>query len=173
MESTRDPNRELNYPSVYIYLRELINDYLINTKNARLKLGLLLIPKGVYDWNLLPEVVVGLEEVRLKDYNDQDSVQFVNEGRDASYRDEDLYYISSEDEAELEDEAEVENNTEDTRFTIDGITFDRANSNQVINSQEYRQFIDNGYVSEPEAEEEDNLEIPPINISRFTWPQRG
>jgi len=70
MESTRDPNRELNYPSVYIYLRELINDYLINTKNARLKLGLLLIPKGVYDWNLLPEVVVGLEEVRLKDYND-------------------------------------------------------------------------------------------------------
>jgi len=48
-ESTRDSNRELNHPSTYIYLRELINNYLINTKNARLKLGLLLTPKGVYD----------------------------------------------------------------------------------------------------------------------------
>ena len=66
----RDSNRELNYPSTYIYLRESINNYLINTKNARLKLVLLLIPKGVYNWNLSPEVTIGLEEVRLKDYND-------------------------------------------------------------------------------------------------------
>jgi hypothetical protein len=33
--------------------------------------------------------------------------------------------------------------------------------------------MENRYASEPEAEEEDNLEIPPINISRFTRPQRG
>jgi hypothetical protein len=39
-------------------------------KNTCLKLGLLLIPKGVYDWNLLLEVAMGLEEARLKDYND-------------------------------------------------------------------------------------------------------
>ena len=48
-ESICDSNRELNYLSTYIYLRELINNYLINTKNARLKLGLLLIPKGIYN----------------------------------------------------------------------------------------------------------------------------
>ena len=60
---------------------------------------------------------MGLEEVRLKDYNNQDSVQFINKGRDASHRDKDLYYISSKDEAEVED------NIEDTRFTIDSITF--------------------------------------------------
>jgi len=75
---------------------------------------------------------VGLEEARLKDYNNQDGIQFINEGRDASYRDEDLTYISSNNEAEVED------NTEDTRFTIDSITFNRVNSNWVINSQEYR-----------------------------------
>jgi hypothetical protein len=110
---------------------------------------------------------VGLEEARLKDYNDQDGVQFVNEGRDASCRDKDLHYISSEDEAEVED------NAEDTRFTVDGITFDRANGNWVINGQEYRQFMDNGYASEAEAEEEDNLGIPPVNITRFTRRQRS
>jgi hypothetical protein len=66
---------------------------------------------------------VGLEEVRLKDYNNQDSIQFVNKERDASYRDKDLNYISSKDEAEVKD------NIEDTRFTIDSITFNRANGN--------------------------------------------
>jgi hypothetical protein len=30
--------------------------------------------------------------------------------------------------------------------------------------------MDNRYVSEAEAEEDNNLEIPPVNISRFTWP---
>jgi hypothetical protein len=68
-ETTRDSNGNLNHSSIYIYLRELINDYLINIKNTRLKLGLLLIPKGIYNWNPLPEVAVGLEEARLKDYN--------------------------------------------------------------------------------------------------------
>jgi hypothetical protein len=29
--------------------------------------------------------------------------------------------------------------------------------------------MEDGYVSEPEAEEEDDLEIPPVNIRRFTW----
>jgi hypothetical protein len=48
-ETTRDSNRNLNYSSTYIYLRESINNYLINTKNTRLKLGLLLIPKGIYN----------------------------------------------------------------------------------------------------------------------------
>ena len=127
-ECTRDANRDLNYLSAYIYLRELINNHLINTKNTRPKLGLLSIPKGIYNQNLLLEVAVGLEEARLKDYNNQDGIQFINEGRDASYRDEDLTYISSNNEAEVED------NTEDTRFTIDSITFNRVNSNQVINS---------------------------------------
>jgi hypothetical protein len=28
--------------------------------------------------------------------------------------------------------------------------------------------MENGYVSEPEAEEEDDLEIAPVNIRRFT-----
>ena len=69
-EFTRNSKGDLNYSSAYIYLRESINDYLINTKNARLKLGLLLIPKGIYDWNPLLEVAIGLEEARLKDYND-------------------------------------------------------------------------------------------------------
>jgi hypothetical protein len=105
---------------------------------------------------------VGLEEARLKDYNDQDGIQFVNEGRDASCRDEDLIYIGSDDEAE------VENNAGGTGFTIDGTTFDRANGNWVINGQEYRQYMEDGYASEPEAEEEDDLEIPPVNIRRFT-----
>jgi hypothetical protein len=27
--------------------------------------------------------------------------------------------------------------------------------------------MENGYASEPEAEKEDNLEIPPVNIRRF------
>jgi hypothetical protein len=71
---------------------------------------------------------MGLEEARLKDYNNQDGIQFINKGRDTSYRDKDLNYISSKDKAE------VENNTEDTRFTIDSITFNRANGNWVINS---------------------------------------
>jgi hypothetical protein len=69
-ESTRDSNREINYLSAYIYLRESITDHLINTKNTHPKLGLLLISKGIYNWNLSPEVAVGLEEARLKDYND-------------------------------------------------------------------------------------------------------
>ena len=68
-ESTRDLNKELNHLSTYIYLRELISDYLINTKNTRPKLGLLLIPKGIYNQNPLLEVAIGLEEARLKDYN--------------------------------------------------------------------------------------------------------
>jgi hypothetical protein len=161
-ESTRDSNGEINHLSAYIYLRESITDHLINTKNARPKLGLLLTPKGVYNWNPLPEVAVGLEEARLKDYNDQDGIQFVNEGRDASCRDEDLIYIGSDDEAE------VENNAGGTGFTVDGTTFDRANGNWVINGQEYRQYMKDGYASEPEAEEEDDLEIPPVNIRRFT-----
>jgi hypothetical protein len=127
IETTRDSNGELNHLSAYIYLRESITDYLINTKNARLKLGLLSIPKGVYDWNPLLEVAVGLEEARLKDYNDQDGIQFVNEGRDAGCRDEDLIYIGSDDEAEVED------NMGSTRFTVDGTTFNRANGNWVIN----------------------------------------
>jgi len=63
---------------------------------------------------------------------------------------------------------EVKDNVEDTRFTIDSITFNRVNGNWVINGQEYRQFMDNRYVSEPKAEEEDNLGIPPVNITRFT-----
>jgi len=59
---------------VYIYLRESINDHLINTKNTSPKLGLLSTPKGIYDWNPSLEVAIGLEEARLKDYNNQDSV---------------------------------------------------------------------------------------------------
>jgi hypothetical protein len=68
-ETIYNPNRDLNHPSIYIYLRESINNYLINTKNTRPKLGLLLIPKDIYNWNLLLEVAIGLEEARLKDYN--------------------------------------------------------------------------------------------------------
>jgi hypothetical protein len=68
-ESIRDLNGEINYLSTYIYLRESITNYLINTKNICPKLGLLLIFKGVYNWNLLLEVAVELEEARLKDYN--------------------------------------------------------------------------------------------------------
>ena len=30
--------------------------------------------------------------------------------------------------------------------------------------------MENRYISEPKAKEEDNLEIPPININRFTRP---
>jgi hypothetical protein len=161
-ETTRNSNRELNHLSAYIYLRESITDYLINTKNARPKLGLLSTPKGVYNWNPSPEVAIGLEEARLKDYNNQDGIQFVNKGRDTSCRDEDLIYISSDDEAEVED------NMGSTRFTIDGTTFNRVNGNWVINSQEYRQYMENGYASEPEAEEENDLEIAPVNIRRFT-----
>jgi hypothetical protein len=74
IESIRDSNGDLNYLSAYIYLRELITDHLINTKNACLKLGLLLIPKGIYNWNPLPEIAMGLEEARLKDYNNQDGI---------------------------------------------------------------------------------------------------
>ena len=29
--------------------------------------------------------------------------------------------------------------------------------------------MENGYVSESKVEEEDNLEIAPINIRQFTW----
>ena len=60
---------------------------------------------------------------------------------------------------------EVKDNTGGTRFIINSITFNRANSNWVINGQEYRQFIEDRYMSESKAEEKDNLEIPPINIS--------
>jgi hypothetical protein len=66
---------------------------------------------------------VGLEEARLKDYNNQDGIQFVNKERDTSYRDKDLIYISSDNKAEVED------NAGGTGFTIDDITFDRANGN--------------------------------------------
>jgi hypothetical protein len=38
-------------------------------KNTCLKLGLLLIPKGIYNWNPLLEIAMGLEEARLKNYN--------------------------------------------------------------------------------------------------------
>ena len=38
-------------------------------KNTRPKLELLLIPKDIYNWNPLLEVAMGLEEARLKDYN--------------------------------------------------------------------------------------------------------
>ena len=59
---------------------------------------------------------------------------------------------------------EVKDNTGGTRFIINSITFNRANSNWVINGQEYRQFIEDRYISEPEIEKENNLEIPLINI---------
>jgi hypothetical protein len=125
-------NRELNHLSAYIYLRESITNYLISIKNTCLKLGLLLILKGIYNWNPLLEVAIGLEEARLKDYNNQDSIQFINKGRDTSYRDKDLIYIGSNNKAEVKD------NIGSIRFTIDSITFNRVNSNWVINSQEYR-----------------------------------
>jgi hypothetical protein len=38
-------------------------------KNTCLKLGLLLLSKGIYNWNPLLEVAIRLEEARLKNYN--------------------------------------------------------------------------------------------------------
>lgn len=118
-EYARDAKQEILHKNAYLVLRAEITHHLKTTSNTAPRLGLLENPTGAYDWVPHPDVAVGLEEARLKDYNDQDGVHFTNEGRDTGLRDGDLDWGLSDDEDGNEEMEELGFMVEDVHFQKD------------------------------------------------------
>jgi hypothetical protein len=165
-ESSRDASGDIAHLPAYLMLRDEITHHISTTSNLIPKLGLLPLPIGAYDWVPHPEVAIGLAEARAKDYNDQDGVQFMNEGRDVLDSDRDFVHFPDSDE-ENED-LEIAN-----ELRIEGTSFRRVpgTTNWLVDGIDVRQHMDNGHASEREDDSEEDLALPPPNIRRFIRPR--